>query len=64
MKQGILKNSNKTSTSMTPNGDIPATTGSYTLKNPFSPKDRSEFKEKLKVNEKDIVREEALLEEA
>ena len=64
IKPGILKNANKTATSMTPNSDIPATTGSYTLKNPFSPKDLNHVKEKLKVNEEDIVREEAQLEEA
>lgn len=49
---------------MTPNSDLPATTGSYTLKNPFSPKELKLVKEKLKVNEEDIVREEAHLEEA
>ena len=64
IKPSILKNANKTATSMTPNNDVSATTGSYTLKGPFSPKDINHVKKKLKVNEEDIVREEAQLEEA
>ena len=48
---------------MTPNSDG-ATTGSYTLKTPFTPKDLNNVKKKLVVNEEDIVREEAQLEEA
>ena len=43
---------------MTPNSDG-ATTGSYTLKTPFTPKDLNNVKKKLAVNEEDIVREEA-----
>ena len=65
MRQGILKNKNRSDTAVVQYDELPAvSTGTRSLKISVKPKERmAAVKDKIKVDEKDVVKEDAYLED-